>query len=317
VELALREGDLAQRRRRLRRRGDARRQEAREEDLILIPSMQGVGARVAEYPFWYHKLDLGDGLSTDGMWDLAPVASQLPWPDVRGKRCLDVGTFDGFYAFEMERRGAAEVVAVDIAGWDQADLSFDMRGEVPWQKRFEGTPWRHGGGFALAREALGSRVDWQPVSIYDLSPERVGTFDVVTCGSLLLHLRDPIRALEAVRTVCQGGHFLSVETIDPYLTALCRGLPVARFRGRGHLSQWWNINSAGHVAWLESGGVEIAAGAQPIIVPPPYAELHKKPGLRGVAHRGLVRALARTRTARGALHRAALCRPLPDHTYVV
>lgn len=270
-------------------------------------SQADVARRVADYPFWYHKLRLGSTLTTDGVWDLNRIVDQLPWPDVNGMRCLDVGTFDGFYAFELERRGAAEVVAVDIASWAEADLSWDMRQEVPWQKRLEGTSWKHGGGFALAREALASSVDWRPVSIYDLDPDAVGTFDVVTCGSLLLHLRDPIRALEAVRSVCSGV-FMSVEAIDPWLTFLCRGLPVARFRGQGTLSQWWNVNSAGHVAWLESAGFEVLTRSRPFVVPQSYPETHRTPGAKGAARRTLTRALART-SAQGELHRAALVRP--------
>jgi tRNA (mo5U34)-methyltransferase len=266
-----------------------------------------VAGQVEEYPFWYHKLDLGDGLSTNGMWDLGPIVDRLPWPDVAGKRCLDVGTFDGFYAFELERRGAAEVVAVDIASWAEADLSWDMRDEVPWQKRFEGTSWKHGGGFAIAHDALASNVDWRPLSIYDLSPDAVGAFDVVTCGSLLLHLRDPIRALEAVRSVCDGV-FMSVEAIDPWLTVVCRGLPVARFRGQGVWSQWWNVNSAGHAAWLESAGFKILTRSKPFVIPRTYPELQREPGLKGVAGRALVTALSRM-SSPGVLHRAALAEP--------
>ena len=70
---------------------------------------------------WYHTLELAPGVVTPGWFDLRPVAPRLPWPDLTGKRCLDVGTFDGFWAFEMERRGAAEVVAADILDplqWD-------------------------------------------------------------------------------------------------------------------------------------------------------------------------------------------------------
>jgi tRNA (mo5U34)-methyltransferase len=262
--------------------------------------------QISEYPFWYHTIDLGHGVVTPGEWDLRPIVDLLPWPDIAGKRCLDVGTFDGFYAFELERRGAAEVVAVDIPDWSHADISWDMRDEMPWQKHFEGTSWRHGGGFALAREALGSSVEWRPVSIYDLSPETVGTFDVVTCGSLLLHLRDPIRALEAIRSVCAGA-FLSVEAIDPELTVLCRGIPAARFRGKGALSQWWNVNSAGHAAWLESAGFGILRRSKMFLIPR-TRDVHEH-GLRALAHRGLKRALTRS-SGSGVLHRAALCRPL-------
>ena len=57
-------------------------------------------------PLWYHTLELPGGIVTPGWFDLRGVVDRLPWPDVRGKRCLDVGTYDGFYAFELERRGA-------------------------------------------------------------------------------------------------------------------------------------------------------------------------------------------------------------------
>src|SRR3954452_4256820 len=62
---------------------------------------------------WWHVIDLPDGSTTPGAWDLRPLSEELPWPDVHGKRCLDIGTADGFWAFEMERRGAAEVLATD------------------------------------------------------------------------------------------------------------------------------------------------------------------------------------------------------------
>ncbi len=37
-------------------------------------------------------------------------------------RALDVATFDGFWAFEMERRGASEIVAIDLDCADKLDL---------------------------------------------------------------------------------------------------------------------------------------------------------------------------------------------------
>src|SRR5947209_18056775 len=76
---------------------------------------------VAAVPSWYHSLEVSPGVVTPGLFDLRPIVDELPWPDVRDRRCLDVGTSDGFLAFELERRGAAEVVAADIAehlDWD-------------------------------------------------------------------------------------------------------------------------------------------------------------------------------------------------------
>ena len=74
---------------------------------------------VAAVPLWYHTIELAPGLVTPGWFDLRPIVDLMPWPDVRGRRCLDIGTYDGFLAFEMERRGADEVVALDIGSHEQ------------------------------------------------------------------------------------------------------------------------------------------------------------------------------------------------------
>src|SRR3954466_7130401 len=71
---------------------------------------------------WYHTIELAPGIETPGWHDTRPIVGQIPFPaSLAGQRCLDVGTFDGFWAFEMERRGASEVVAIDILNppeWD-------------------------------------------------------------------------------------------------------------------------------------------------------------------------------------------------------
>src|SRR6266436_2067445 len=78
-------------------------------------------AAIGEAPMWYHSIEVASGVVTPGWFDLRGIVGKLPWPDVRGKRCLDVGTSDGFLAFELERRGAAEVVALDIGGHEEWD----------------------------------------------------------------------------------------------------------------------------------------------------------------------------------------------------
>src|SRR5690349_7423314 len=86
--------------------------------------------RIAEHP-WYHTLELAPGLLTPGWFDTRAAVSEVPFPaDLRGKRCLDVGTFDGFWAFEMERRGAEEVVAIDILDPRQWDWPVGNEEEV-------------------------------------------------------------------------------------------------------------------------------------------------------------------------------------------
>src|SRR5256885_982858 len=144
-------------------------------------------ARLDAHPFWYHTIDVAPGATTKGWFDLRHSLDFVPFPDVAGKRCLDIGTFDGFYAFEMERRGAAEVVAIDVEDHEEWDWPPDARDDPDRDPGMSGPP--KGAGFRLIAELIESKVDWRPLNIYDLNPAEIGTFDVVVCGTLLLHLR--------------------------------------------------------------------------------------------------------------------------------
>ncbi len=209
---------------------------------------------IARNPLWYHTIDVAPGVPTPGVFDLRPVVERLPWPDVRGKRCLDVGTYDGFLAFELERRGAAEVVATDIS--DHAEWDHEVRLGGQSTELLEEIAGEKGAGFEIARELLGSSVVKEEINAYDLSPQRLGEFDVVVCGSLLLHLRDPLRALAAIRSVC-GGLFMSIEQVDLVLTRLHPRRPLAKIDGTSGRGQWWVANVAGHLRMLEAAGFDV------------------------------------------------------------
>src|SRR3954452_11537881 len=87
------------------------------------PESRHVGNSV---PFWFHSIDLGGGVVTDG-WKTPEMLDEeierLRLPDLDGKTVLDINTWDGFFAFEAERRGASRVVALDEYMWsmDLAD----------------------------------------------------------------------------------------------------------------------------------------------------------------------------------------------------
>ena len=200
---------------------------------------------------WYHTLELAPGVETAGWFDTRPLAQQLPWPSLTGKRCLDVGTFDGFWAFEMERRGASEVVAVDVpdpAAWDwPAGSTAAAHEEIAKRKGKDE-------GFVIARRALQSSVDRRALSVYELGPEKLGRFDFVYLGSLLVHLRDPVAALTAVRSVCSGTLML-VDAVDPWASLASRR-PVARLDGNGR-PWWWLGNRAALVRMVEAAGFEV------------------------------------------------------------
>jgi hypothetical protein len=60
-------------------------------------------------------MDLPELGSVSGAWDLRPtIDAYLGHFDFSGKRCLDVRAASGYLIFEMERRGATEVVSVDL-----------------------------------------------------------------------------------------------------------------------------------------------------------------------------------------------------------
>jgi tRNA (mo5U34)-methyltransferase len=220
--------------------------------------------RVDANPVWYHTIELAPGVVTPGWFDLRPIVDRMPWPDVRGLRCLDVGTYDGFLAFELERRGAAEVVALDIGRHEDWDWPAELRSRGPAYLAELAGP--KGNGFEIAREALGSQVELVVSSVYDLAPERVGTFDLVVCGSLLLHLRDPVGALGAIRSVCDGGALLSAEQVSLGLGLLGRRQPLAQV-GPGEGLRWWVPNPAAHTRMLEAAGFSIERGSGLYCVP--------------------------------------------------
>jgi tRNA (mo5U34)-methyltransferase len=169
---------------------------------------------------WYHTLELAPGVLTDGEFDLRPWVDRYGLPArLDGQRALDLGSFDGFWAFELERRGAAEVIALDLD--DEADLD--------WPPRRRPASFRgllRGEGFRLAHESIGSSVQRVTCSIYDADPTELGTFDLVICGSVLMHLRDQLGALEQVARLCRGT-FISAEEYDPVLGIL--PFPAARY----------------------------------------------------------------------------------------
>jgi tRNA (mo5U34)-methyltransferase len=208
--------------------------------------------REAREHTWYHTIDLPDGSTTRGVFDNRAVTRLVQWPvGLPGGRCLDVGTCDGFWAFEMERRGAAEVTAIDVDDPDQLDWSWEARRNLDAAQSWKA---RRGMRFDIARRALGSRVKRVGCSVYDLDPLIHGRFDVVFCGTLLVHLRDPVRALERMRAVC-AGELVLVECIDAFLDMIARWVPCARFNPASE--QWWRLNRAGLLRVLGVAGFEV------------------------------------------------------------
>ncbi len=164
-----------------------------------------------------------------------------------------------------------------------------------------------GRGFAIAQEALGSRVERVICPVGELTCEAIGgPVRHAFLGALLLHLRDPVGALAAVRSVCDGW-LVSSEQVELGLTLAGRRKPLFRLDGSGQTCQWWLPNACGHERLLWSAGFSIEARSRLFVQrfnahPTPHRTLRWR--LRQAAVRLL------TRDSRpGVLHRAVLARP--------
>ena len=151
---------------------------------------------IAAHSRWWHEIELAPGIVTPGDDSnrmKLPILDALGLPsNMRGMRALDIGCSDGYFTFEMERRGAT-VVAIDF---------------VPETYT----------GFATARTILGSNAEYRMDNVYNLNPEQYGQFDVVLFMGVLYHLRKPLAALDSIRSVMKTGAQLFVGTmmIDEY-----------------------------------------------------------------------------------------------------
>jgi SAM-dependent methyltransferase len=218
-------------------------------------SLDAARTALRDNPVWYHTIELAPGVVTPGQVDLRAAAERLLPDDLRGKRALDVGTFDGFWAFEMERRGA-DVIAIDTERIDENEWPPLRRPALEAEAQRRGVEL--GRGFRLAAGALGSCVQRQVCNVYELTPEAIdGQVDLVFSGAILLHLRDPVRALERIASVLRpGGELRLMEPLEVGLTLLAPRRPLARFGAAESEFNWWQANLAG------LRGFCIAAGFQ-------------------------------------------------------
>lgn len=178
---------------------------------------------VASLKFWWHRIDLGNGIVTPGQTDSGPTLRALHLPDrLDGKTVLDIGPWDGLYSFEAERRGAARVVAADHYVWTLPAIG--------------------DGGFDIAHAALQSKVEKKLVAVEDISSETVGgVFDLVLFLGVLYHAQNPMLYLRKLRSVCGG-----TAIIETHVDGLDYQRPMMVFYPKdtlvGDYTNFWGPN---------------------------------------------------------------------------
>jgi len=134
-------------------------------------------------------------------------------------------------------------------------------------------------GFWLAHAMRGSRVEHRICSVYELSPEGLGTFDFVFCGSLLMHLQGPLQALVRIRSVT-GEKAVIVTLLSEELERAAPDQPLLRFGhrgpdlGRDHDPQlgaavvYWHVNTRGLQELMEYAGFARTEPLAPVALAP-------------------------------------------------
>lgn len=200
---------------------------------------------------WYHTIKIAPGFTTKCIYDWRPYWDKFNFGDLHSKTILDVGAGDGFFSFEFEKRGA-KVTALDIPKQENRDnVEMGTQKEVDKEICCRGkksTEFRS--KFNIAKNFLDSKVKRVEMNIYDISKANIGSFDLIFCSDLLLHLTDPVRALAKMREVCKEKAIIctpiystsSISIRHPLRKVamlMLRDLPLSNFMGAtGHGAFW-------------------------------------------------------------------------------
>jgi SAM-dependent methyltransferase len=220
--------------------------------------------RCGELPWWYHSYYFDNGFAIRGDYDIGADVAGYGFPEsMEGLRVLDIGTGAGWFAFYFEQQGA-DVTTVDARGYCDFDVygragySPMEKGRTPDRQAEDGSPIYYSPvsrGFWIMKDLLGSRVKFRNARAYDVSPELFGgeKFDLVFLGAILCHLRDPIGALMAARSVCRHRVIASTPIVigetDPGILPR-QYLP---YTGVDKIS-WWLPNEACFNHWFRAAG---------------------------------------------------------------
>jgi tRNA (mo5U34)-methyltransferase len=200
---------------------------------------------------WYHTVDLGQGVITPGQYDHRPLLHHYGLPDnLLGKTVVDIGPAHGFFAFEFEKRSAERVATVELPRWSDHDGSAKLKAGFTEDNVDEANEGYLHDALSFAIKARGSKVEQLFYNIYDIGPETTGQFDVAFCGSLLIHLTDPLRALYAIHSVTRE-YAIITTPID--LDRFGRK-PRALFHGTANGQAFWAPNMLCFERWALAAG---------------------------------------------------------------
>lgn len=164
---------------------------------------------------WWHRIEVAPGLFTPGIVRHGEDGSNyeetrfgLP-ENLAGKSVLDIGGWDGYFAFACEKRNASRVVVCDVS-------------------QAAGGNWGGTAGFNMAKRLLNSKVEFKELSVNELSPSNAGIFDITLQYGVLYHLENMLPALKATASVTREYTLLETAVL-PRADDKTPNVPVAGF----------------------------------------------------------------------------------------
>ncbi len=231
---------------------------------------------VRSVQFWFHSINLGDGVVTPGHKSAARLQQELVClnlPSLQGKSFLDSGARDGFFSFAAERLGA-QVTAREHYSWALAQGELAKSKSLPVGTQMEQTPfWRPDSlpgktGFDLVHRLLNSRVEARVADFLQVDLASLGQFDVVLYSGVMYHMQNPLAALQRVASVTRQVAVIETEALE---IPGYGSKPLFEFLDANKLNNdascWWVPNLAGLKCLCIRAGfsrVEVMIG------PPPY-----------------------------------------------
>ncbi len=207
--------------------------------------------RIRELAPFRHSIELPYGLNT--FQENSPGEGHnnrvRRWPalleacggSIEGLSVLDVACNCGGWSVEAARSGAKRVL-----GFDVADLYIE-------QANFVKT--------ALAQEL--PQLEFRKLSVDDLSPESVGTFDITLCFGILYHLQDPVREMQKIASVTERVMFITTTLFNAPSRWPRREIDQSLWRMKTRSPRKEETSTANR--WVDKPRIEFAPSAKAVV----------------------------------------------------
>lgn len=249
---------------------------------------------IDKVPFWFHSIDCGDGIVTNGIKSFAVLQDELKGlalPSLVDKTVLDIGSWDGFYSFAAEDLGARRVMALDHYVWslnlpNQQKYWKNCREQQVVPSAYHLVPghWEPGTlpgklGFDTVHRIKCSAVEQLVADFATVDLIDVGQFDIVFFMGVLYHLEEPFRALKRLSLLTR--ELAIIETSAVFVPAF-EDVGLFEFYEvdeLGHdVGNWFAPNATGLVKACRAAGfrrVEVTSQCPPVPNPAASAEIFR------------------------------------------